>query len=199
MELPLRNTPSVVKWARGLLGTCVVLLLTGGSTVELFFPELKGGGLDSSALLILASIWAIGIAGILLALIGWIRYPALYTSLEFEHRSDGRVFGWLTKGLGLIAMVLMWLGTAVLLMDSTDPNPMRTKGLLFYCVSCYGGLAIYLAVFYGNANHAATTTYLNLLTPFLAFALIPLSWPLLVVLNCVVSKSGCDALDRTEP
>lgn len=192
--------PTVVKCGRWLLGVSVGLLVVGGATVKLV-PALQGRGLDNLTLSILIPIWSIGIAGILLLLAGWIRYPALDTNLDpdrlgLERRPDGQIFGPLTKSLAFLAAALIWLGSLVLWMDSSDPNPLWTKGLFFYCATCYSGFVIYLLVLYTNASHHTTSTYLNLLTPMIAFLLVPLTWPLLIVLNWLISTRDRDAVDQ---
>jgi hypothetical protein len=184
--------PSIVTWGHRLLGVSVGGLMVGGTSVTLFAPELKGRGLDNQALAILVPIWAIGIVGIVLLLIGWIRHPALGTELnldwlDFEKRPDGQVFGEFTKFLALMTAVLMWLGTLGLLTFPDGATPQWKLGLVFYLVTCYTGLIVYLILLYDKFSHPATTTYLRLLTPLFAFLLVPLTWPLMIVLNCIAT------------
>jgi hypothetical protein len=197
-----RVLPPVVRWGRRLLLTSVVFLIVGGATVKMV-PGLQGRGLDNVVLSILIPIWAIGIAGILSLLIGWIRHPMLHTDLDadclgLELRPDGKIFGPFTKSLAVLTVTLLWLGSFGLFVDSGDPNPLWAKGLLFYCITCYCGLVVYLVVLYRAASHHATTTYLHLLMPLFAFILIPLTWPLLIALNWVVFKHDRDDADRAE-
>jgi hypothetical protein len=200
-DLPDPVAPPVVRLGRLLLYTFVGCLVIGKAIVTII-PGLQGRGFDIQTLSILIPIWTVGISGILLLLVGWIRYPMLETELDadrlnIERRPDGRIFGWLTKSLALLAVALLWLGSLGFLFG-VDPQATWTNRVVFYCVTSYCGLVLYLIVFYRTANHHATTTYLYLLTPLFAFLLIPLTWPLLILLNWFVLKRERAAADDAE-
>jgi hypothetical protein len=149
---PEGDLPPFVRWGRRLLLTSVGCIIVGRATVKMV-PGLQGRGLDNVTLSILIPIWAIGIADILLLLMGWIRHPMLHTDLDadrlgFKERPDGKIFGRLTKSLAVLTVTLLWLGSLGLFVDAGDPNPLWAKGLLFYCISCYCGLVVYLVVLY---------------------------------------------------
>lgn len=185
--------PSVVQWGRGLLGASQVALAIGGATVRIFFPEQLGRGLDGFMLSILIPIWAVGIAGILLLLVAWVRYPGLDTRLEvgFPERSDGKLFGPLTKSLACLILALVWLGVALaVLMEPDAALPWWEKGILFYCVTAYCCFLLYLTVLYRSAKHHATTTYLNHFNPLIGTVLVPLTWGLLIALNSAVAQGA---------
>jgi hypothetical protein len=183
--------PEIVTWGRRLLGTCVVALGIGGATVKIL--GLRGRGLDAAALAILIPIWAAGIAGLLLLLVAWVLYPALYdnralTRAQPARARDEHSLGPFTQGLILFALILFWFATLALLLAPDDPNPLWLKGLILYVATCYCAFMVYLMAFYRDSGHDASTTYWQLLTPPLAFILIPLTWPLAVVLNVVVAS-----------
>jgi len=57
----------------------------------------------------------------------------------------------------------------------------RLLGL--YVAVCSWAFIVYLSNFFSPSRQRATTTYINLLTPFFAFLLIPISWPILIWLS----------------
>ncbi len=203
--------PSVVRWGRWLLGASLAALAIGGAIVNVFFPRQLGRGLDVLTLSILIPIWAAGIAGILLLLLAWVRYPGLNTKLEvgIPIRPDGRLFGPFTKSLACCTLVLVWLASLTLWTESDEMLPLWKKGFLFYCVTAYCWFLLYLTVLYSSAKHHATTTYLNHYSPLIGTLLVPLTWGLLIGLNWMVVRRAGKAAnsdlrrreteDRAEP
>jgi len=189
--------PCVAKWGKGLLGASLGAMTIGGTTVELFFPGLKGRGLDVVSLSILIPIWAVGVTGILLLLWAWVRYPGLNTKLEVDipERSDGKLFGPFTKSLACFALVLVWLACLTLWTEPEKVIPLWKKCLVFYCVTVYCWFLLYLIVWYASARHHATTTYLNHFSPLIGVLLVPLTWVPLIVLNWVVGLKEGEAAD----
>ena len=56
-----------------MLGLCLLTLLIGGKIARNFFPETQGAGLTPTALMLLVPIWTMGIVGLVLLLVGWLR------------------------------------------------------------------------------------------------------------------------------
>jgi len=128
----------------------------------------------------LIPIWALCIAGMILLLIGWVQCPTMEPRLKlpFSKRPDGRYFGTLVKGLAAFLCLVLTLGYIAIGL-SAETLKLGTASYAAGCISAFG---FYLATFYSDRRDPYTTTYLNLLTPLFAFLLIPLTWPVLVVL-----------------
>jgi hypothetical protein len=193
------DLPWAAKWGRRLLGASLAALAVGGTAVEVFFPWLKGRGLDALTLSILIPIWAVGVAGILLLLAAWVRHPGLETRLEVEtpRRPDGKVFGPFTKAMVCFGLVVIWLALQALWAERDALLPLWKKVLLCYCATAYCWSLFYLTALYASDRHHATTTYLNHFGPLIGILLLPLTWPLLIVLNGVVAwRQGKPAARR---
>ena len=70
----------------------------------------------------------------------------------------------------------------------------RTLGI--YAIISLTAFIFYMAAFYSEKRHPVTTTYLNLYLGFFAFILIPILWPLLVILTLLPRKAGPTACDE---
>ena len=57
----------------GMVGLCILCMLVGGKIARTFFPESQGQGLTPTVLMILIPLWSMGIIGLVLLLVGWIR------------------------------------------------------------------------------------------------------------------------------
>lgn len=177
--------PAVVKWGRLLLAGGLTALVMGGAALDAFAPEHRGKGLDLVSLVILLPIWASCLAGTILSVWGWIRYPCLENELDLDIsvRPDRRFFGPFTKSLACFMLSLVWLCTFLIFTEPEDVIPIWKKILVCYCLTAYCWFLIYLAILYSPARHRPTTTYLNNLGPLIGVLLVPLTWLLLVGLN----------------
>ena len=191
------HQPWVAKWGRRLLAASMSALMIGASIVKIFFPGHLGRGLDVVTLSILIPIWAVGIAGILLLLAAWIQYPGLNTQLEVDipERPDGRLFGPFTKSLACFTLVLIWLASLTLWAEPGKELLLWQKCCIYYCVTACCWFLLYLTLLYARARHHATTTYLNQLGPLIGVLLVPLTWPLLILLNWIVVQGKGEATD----
>lgn len=54
-----------------LMGLCFLMLIIGRVVARIFFPESQGKGVTNGLLMILIPIWSIGIAGLLMFIVGW--------------------------------------------------------------------------------------------------------------------------------
>lgn len=170
--------PPVLAWGRWLFALFLAAVVVCGEAYRTLFPRQAANGLDATSLAILIPIGCVGLAGVLLLLAGWIQYPRLYKQLDpyYERRPDGRVLAPWVKRLGSIFIGIVWLGTASALWSHGEI-------LGFYLANGWLGFIYYLGAGYTRRRHPATTTYLNLFTPFFAVLLVPLTWPLLVLFN----------------
>ena len=200
-DLQTPAVPGVVRWGQWLIRISLLCLTAGSVSVKLFFPQLPGRGLDVVALAILVPIWAIGLVGILLLLVGWMCYPLLDADLDVMEsmwtRSQKPLFGWLTKSLALLAAGLVWLSSLLSLVSPEDPDPLWGRVVANYCITSYCGFILYLVAVYSRARHLATNTYLNRFTPLPAFILVPVTWPLLILLNWVLRKRSRPGIGDT--
>jgi hypothetical protein len=192
--------PSIVRWGRWLLGASLTALGIGGTTVQVFFPWRQGKGLDVITLSFLIPIWVLGVAGILLLLVAWVRFPRLNTKLEVDipQRPDGKLFGRLTKSLACITLALIWLASVGFWTESDEVLPLWKKVIVFYFMTAYCWFLFYLTVKYGRSRHHATTTYLHHFGPLIGILLIPLTWILLIGLNWMVVRGEAKAADIEE-
>lgn len=177
--------PVVVKWGRLLLRGSLAALVVGGAGLKAFAPDRRGQGLDPVSLIILLPIWGCCLAGTILSLWGWVRYPCLESELDLDvpARSDRRFFGPSTKSLACFTLLLVWLSTFVLLAEPDAEVPLWKTILTCYCSTAYCWFFIYLATLYSPVKHRPTTTYLNNLGPLIGVLMVPLTWFLLVGLN----------------
>lgn len=175
----------LARWGQALLGLAMFALAAGGTIVSQFFPEREGEGLSTPLLVLLVPIWAVGGAGILLCLAAWVMYPRLTSelNLDLERREDGLHFGRLTRVLACVVLAIFCLGAFGLAASPEEASsPWLRWGIAYFAV-CLWGFTVYLSFFYVAERHLATTTLLNLLSPLLAYLLVPLHWPVLVWLN----------------
>jgi hypothetical protein len=56
-----------------LVGLCFACLIIGRAIVTIFFPELQGRGIPPAMWFVLVPIWSLGIIGLVLLLVGWLR------------------------------------------------------------------------------------------------------------------------------
>jgi len=56
-----------------LVGLCFACLIIGRAIVTIFFPELQGQGIPPAMWFVLVPIWSLGIIGLVLLLVGWLR------------------------------------------------------------------------------------------------------------------------------
>lgn len=56
-----------------MLGLSLLSMMVGGKIISIFFPELKGNGIPPAMWYVLIPIWSIGIIGLLLLFIGWVK------------------------------------------------------------------------------------------------------------------------------
>ncbi len=57
----------------GMVGLCVACLIAGRAVVSLFFPESRGQGITPEMWFVLVPIWSLGVVGLVLLLVGWLR------------------------------------------------------------------------------------------------------------------------------
>lgn len=179
-QSPLPNQPAplpaIVRWGRWLIGACIVALVAGGSIAKRFFPEKLGKGLDATALAILIPIWSLGVAGILLLLLAWMRDPSLDTTPQPPSN-----YSKFTNRLINFALWLMALMTLSILF--AEELPWSQRILIFYVAETILWTALYLRKWFAPARHLATATYLNHFTEFFGILLAPITWPMLILLN----------------
>lgn len=170
--------PPILAWGRWLFALSLAAVLVCGEVYRTFFPRQVGNGLDATSIAILIPIGSIGLAGVLLLLGGWIQHPRLFRQSDpcYERRPDGRILAPQVKRAGSIFIAIVWLGTA---------SALWSHGEIFgfYLANGWLGILFHLGAGYSPRRHPATTTYLNLFTPFFAVLLVPLTWPLLVLFN----------------
>ena len=73
METPLRPGDGAIKLGARLASASFLCLIVYRAIVKIFFPWAWGTGLTPEILAILIPIWTIGLSGLLLLLVGWIR------------------------------------------------------------------------------------------------------------------------------
>lgn len=171
-----------------LLATFVGLLIVARGIIELFFPQLRGAGLNVVTLTILIPIWSIGVVAIVMLLMAWISEPSSDVVLDFKHTNvteqpGGRLFSRFTKGLAALTASLTILGSLGVFREISNADSPWTIGIAIYAIDSISIWIIYLAVFYTPSTHRATTTFQNLFTPLFAALLVPLAWPFLIVFN----------------
>jgi hypothetical protein len=182
---PREKAKRLATWGQRLLGAFFVVLILGNIIVRRFVPpdaeELSFAG----KLMLIIPIYSTGLAGLVLSLTAWIMCPDLSEKLElnFPKRPDGRYFGDLTRTLGCLLISLICLGVAVGVFSSKVTSPLVFRLLGLYVAVCSWAFIVYLSNFFSPSRQRATTTYINLLTPFFAFLLIPISWPILIWLS----------------
>lgn len=167
-----------------LLAVCIGSLVVGHGVLAIFFPDLKGRGLDSTALSILIPIWSLGALGLLLLFCGWIRHPTIAPklSLPYSRRHDGRYIGPVLCVLGAFASLLMAACMVFLFISEYSENPSLKEVVVSYSVLSLSLFLFYLCTFYSERQDPVTTTYLNIFLVFFAILLIPILWPILAVL-----------------
>jgi hypothetical protein len=172
-------------WGKILIASCFAALVVGRCTVEIFFPELVRAGITATSLFLLIPIWSVGGLGVLLSLTGWIMYPRMATELDVDWptRGDGRYFSTFTRRLACFTTTLLCLAAIALLISPQESEPRWKLGLIAYVVVCVWAFTVYLSSFYSPKQHLATTTFLTLLTPLLAYVLFPVVWPILLLLS----------------
>jgi hypothetical protein len=183
------EAPWPILWGRRLIVTGLSCLLVGKALVKL--AEAAGWKLSFDDVLpFLIPVWFISIGGILLALFGWAASPDWSTELDSHCRSLRCSFP--TRVLAsLLCLVVALACIALVIVD--DVNPRSVRGTVAYCLMTCSVFILYLCWGYHERQHRATTTYLNSLTPVIAFPLIPVTWFLLVYFNWqLLRKSPTD-------
>lgn len=182
--------PKVVQVGRVCLGLGMGGVLIGNTTIAIWFPHLRGTGLNEVLLCVLVPIWLLGIVGLVLLLVGWIAYPGLAPQLRLRYprRPDGSYFGPLVRVLAVLVCTLMMFGVIAMCFEDSKTMPPVTRIVVGYSVICINSFIVYLCIIYRENRDVATTTYLNLFTPLFAYILVPLTWPLLLVLNARVTN-----------
>ena len=61
------------KFGGHMVVLCLACLLIGRTVVSIFFPELRGQGISPVMWFVLIPIWSIGVIGLVLLLVGWLR------------------------------------------------------------------------------------------------------------------------------
>jgi len=68
------ESPRLLRTGANLLRLFFLCLGTGGAIVQVFFPQMVGAGLTPTTLMILISIWSMGVVGLLALILGGIQY-----------------------------------------------------------------------------------------------------------------------------
>jgi hypothetical protein len=168
--------PAIIRLGRWLLGACITALVIGNIVSRKVFPERQGKGLDATILAILIPIWSLGIVGIVLLLVGWVRYPALDPTPQPPSNYSKFTNGLINFTLWLMVLML----SAVLFAEEL---PWWQRILIFYVAETMLWTGLYLRQWYVPGWHLATTTYLNHFTSFFGILLAPITWPMLIIVN----------------
>lgn len=59
-----------------MVGLCLICLIIGRLIVRILFPEVRGQGIPPGMWFVLIPIWSIGLIGLVLLLVGWVRGKA---------------------------------------------------------------------------------------------------------------------------
>lgn len=73
VSVPAKPGAGMKKLGGRMVGLCFACLIIGRLVVSIFFPELKGQGIPPAMWIVLIPIWSIGIIGLVLLLVGWVR------------------------------------------------------------------------------------------------------------------------------
>jgi drug/metabolite transporter (DMT)-like permease len=187
--------PFCVNWGQRLLGIAMVCMVVGGVVAGMLRKVLPGvfdRGLTPVVLCILIPIWTIALAGIALSTAGWITNPRIAPRIEldYERRPDGGILARPIKLAGA-ALCAALIPLFVWLMARTwhDEHFWR-RNLGIYAMVSLCAFIFYMAAFYSEKRHPVTTTYLNLYMGLFAFVMIPVLWPLLVILSLRPAKDA---------
>ncbi len=163
------------RWGHYLFLGCFGCLTVGGSTINIFFPELKGSGLTPGILAILVPIWTMGVLGVFLLVIAWATRPYSDDTLAYPLQAGSR---FALKWGGLLILTLLLSG--VILPGSDEWGGEFKEAAIRYVVCVYWAAGIFFAFLFRPQRHRASVTYLNAMWGVVSFFLLPLMWPLLL-------------------
>lgn len=132
---------------------------------------------------VIGLLMLVGALGVLFGFIGWMQNPYAHEKLPKEFGTNSIIARTIVATFGIC---LILLGSWIYV------NFRAQLDWLMACIVCvlltWGGLILFLSTIYKQAKHRAITTYFNILTPLIAFALFPVLWPMLAVFTVLEPK-----------
>ncbi len=143
-------------------------------------------GIPSPILILLVPIWTLLSAGVLVSLAAWIAHPEYHQKLDLSETHDigDDEFSPFTRHLGGFTAALVCvagIGSLCFLLTQDVLDLRAIAGV--YSMICLTGFICYLVWGHDKDRDKVTNNYLMMLWVLWAFALIPLTWPLVIYLN----------------
>jgi cytochrome bd-type quinol oxidase subunit 2 len=188
-------------WGHGALALGSILAVILQNVLDLdAWPEFIG--VPTPALILLIPIWTLLSAGILVSFVAWISHPDYHQELEFSatnERPDWHEYSPFTRHLGGFTAALFCVaavGAFCFLLAQDELDLKAIAGV--YGMNCAAAFTCYLIWFYNEDRDRVTASYLKMLWQMWAFVLIPLAWPLVIILNIRLRKRNGERQETVE-
>jgi len=164
-------------------------------------PSGWGEGLKPAFKWAVLCAFPVGMLGILLMLIGWLLWPNSDAWLKPSRLANGLFGGEATcggpmwgagkrgfaKGVCTLLLCLPILtGVLALAVGSSTPDRWWTCGVLAYVAFTYSSFLLYGLWLFRNGRDRVVATYLNVMGFHPGTVLIPLTWPLILIVSAFV-------------